>query len=173
MKTMTHMRKFGWMLVVVCGLTTSLSAKEKEATDAAVEAVKTYRKALEVGELKSVVFSIANFQGYPQGMVEEKQKRLIGLVREGRLNLWIFPQASKAVGDFAVVTVGDGEEPAPDDPFYLIRRDGEWKILPSLTRWKDEQLNLTEAQETALSGLEKFHDQMRKELRNMQDVGVE
>ena len=147
----------------------SLHADE---ANGAVAVVKSFRTSLEKGQAQDAVKHIASFPGVPREMSEEEVARCADIVKTGA-KLWIFPQGSKVQGECAMVTVGDGEEPSPDDPFYLIRQDGRWKFLPGLTRWNEQGVVLTDGEKKIFAELEKFHDTFRKKFRDDPDLIVE
>jgi hypothetical protein len=69
------------------------------------------------------------------------------------------------IGDCAVVVIGDGEQRTPDDPCYLLKQGGAWKVLPELARWQDDSFELTEEQKRAFESLEKQYEEEQKRLR--------
>jgi hypothetical protein len=154
---------FGSLITLGMALFAPLYAGE---VDDAVSVVKSFRAALEKGLEKEAVAHIVSFPDVPRQMNEEEVARLIQLIKTVELKLWIFPQGSKVLGECAVVTIGDSVKPTPDDPFYLIRRDGKWKLLPSLMHWNEDGVVLTEGEKKNFAELEKFHDANRKKIRN-------
>ena len=170
MKMIKRTRWLAAFFGMICVVT---SLARAEGVDEAVKTVKAYRAALVAGKLEEAMQHIAKFPGVQKEEAEEDSRRLIQLTKDEGLKLWIFPQGSITAGKYAVVTIGDGEAPAPDDPLYLILQDKKWKLLPGLTSWKYETYGLTPEEKTAFAALEEFHDKARKQLRNEDDRIVE
>ena len=89
----------------------------------------------------------------------------------------------KISGDCAVIVanekkVGGSEDALNIDPAFLIKQNGEWKVMPSLTEWNlldrvpaDKQpasMKLDETKVAAYKELEKWFDERSNALRDQQ-----
>ena len=69
------------------------------------------------------------------------------------------------VEDCAVVIFEDGEKGKPDyDPAFLIKQDGQWKVLLKLTDWDEEEFETSEAQKKRLKELDEWFDKEKDRL---------
>jgi hypothetical protein len=138
-------------------------ARAQDDSKSVIAALTAYRAALKSGDVNRVLKLTVAPSDYPidrfRARIEHDVTRLT------KVKLWIFPESAKVSGDCAVVVVGDGAKPTPDDPAYLLKQDGQWKVLPEVTQWKDEAVTLTEKQEEAFTQLTKVYEETQKQMR--------
>jgi len=157
------MRAFATTLIVIAA--TSLFAAAPEEGTAIVSALKTFRAALKAGEVDRAVALSARFPRVSADQLRQSTEELVDRFRSGTLSLWIFPSSVVVSGDCAVVVVGDGEAPAPDDPAYLLRQNNQWKVFPGLSAWDEDAFDLTVPQREAFTKLREAYKEAKKQLR--------
>ncbi len=158
------------LLLTVCA--GNILAADSE-TESVITFLKGYRTALKKGEINSAIEMTAKFPEYPAAAIKEDTVRYSELSVSDELKLWIFPTSCKVVGDCAVVIVGDNLSPSADDPAYFLRQDGVWKIIPALTDWEDDYIELSEEERKSFGELTEHVEEQKSILRSIANPVVE
>ena len=138
-----------------------------------IDALKKYREALVAGETDTAVTLTASFQDLPAETIKLKTQNSVEATRSGRLKIWIFPANAKVIEGCGALIIGDGEKPAVDDPAYIIKQGGEWKVLLKLTDWNRPHFKISEQQKKAFEQLQTHISAKKKELRAASNPKVE
>jgi hypothetical protein len=155
------------MLPLVC------AADDAAETKGMINALKKYREALVAGQTDAAVSLTASFSDLPAEAVKSKTQDYVEATRSGRLRIWIFPTSAKVIDGCGALIIGDGEEPAADDPAYMIKQGDEWKVLLKLTNWNQPYFKITEEQKKAFEQLQTHISAQKKELRAASNPKVE
>lgn len=176
---MAHHRHHIRVLFAIVILSATLSFAQTQPTtstsqpaDSAIEAVRQFRNALKDGDMKRAREMIAPMTEMPnQEMInrelEEDLQRFMDSFSSGQSDFEVLD--AKESGDFAVVIVKEnlkrGNRAFDIDPLYLIRRDGQWKLLAELTEYNQpiHGLNATQLDEYKI--LEKWFEVREEKLR--------
>ncbi len=119
------------------------------------------------GDTGKAVALTATFPRLSSEQVRQVTQAYTDKAKAGNLKIWIYPSSVSVSGDCAVVVIGDDEEPTLNDPdpAYLLRQNGEWKVLLKLTNWKQDFIELNDDQKRAFTQLEATYKETRKRLR--------
>ena len=128
-----------------------------------VSALIEYRTALEGKDIDRAVALTATFSKLPGEQIRERTQQFSNRVSAGGLKLWVYPSSAHEIEDCGVVLIGD--QPFPDDPAYLLKQEGRWKILLGLTNWRREYFELSDTQTKAFEQLEEHHQITKQALR--------
>lgn len=128
--------------------------------------LRTYREALVEGDLpQAMKLTVSVSSKIPVSALEEKTQSWMDRFKAGQSRIWIYPNSTTVIEDCALVVCGDHDEPTADDPAYLIKQGGEWKVLLGLTSWKRDIFELSEQQKSRFTELEEHLKKLKKEMR--------
>lgn len=132
---------------------------------AIVSVLKAYRAALNAGNTEQALALTATFPSVSPKETRQSTQELVDAIKSGTLKLWIYSSSVTVSGDCAVVVIGDGENPTPDDPAYLLRQEGNWRVFPRLAQWDELSTALTLQQRETFTRLGSAYKEAKKELR--------
>lgn len=138
-----------------------------------IAVLKDYRQALKNGDIDMAIKMTATFPKYPAAAIREDTVRYSELSASGELHFWIFPSSCKVIEECAVVLLGDNLSPSADDPGYLLKQDGKWKIIPALTDWEDDYIELTNKQKISFQKLAEHVSNQKRILRSSDSPTIE
>ncbi len=104
------------------------------------EALGAFKKAAQTKSFEETWKHAAKFDGLPKEATEyfkAKVQKFIDLTGKG----WDFEIVEEKIeADCAVVVINEskkgGQKAFDLDPAFLIKQDGEWRVLPEVTDWK-------------------------------------
>jgi hypothetical protein len=140
-------------------------ADDSGETVVMIDALKKYREALVAGKTEAAVALTASFPDLPVEAVKSKTGDYVEAARTGRLKIWIFPTSAKVIDGCGALIIGDGEEPAADDPAYMIKQADGWKVLLKLTDWNRPFFKHSDEQKKAFEHLQTHVAEQMKYLR--------
>jgi general secretion pathway protein G len=113
-----------------------------------------YYKALKNGDLEKAKAMTAKFKTLPNEYLNKYTEKYSKLAKDGEMVMKLEPKSMKVIGDCAVVTFKDGDKKRPDyDPAYLVKQNGEWKILLKFTQWGDRRFTFSDEQKIRFTEL--------------------
>lgn len=130
-----------------------------------VAAVKEFRAAIEEGNLSSIMNLTAESVNLSEKQINGYAYSLVAYHRAGWPGFWIFPETAKVDQDCGVVYTSEAK-PRLEDAFYLLKQDGDWKMmcmLDNYTDWKKlTYYELTDSQKLRFGKLEKHTKELKK-----------
>lgn len=113
-----------------------------------------YFKVLKDGDLEKAKAMTAKFKTLPDEYLNKYTKKYSKLAKDGEMVIKLEPKSMKVIEGCAVVTFKDGDNKHPDyDPAYLVKQNGEWKVLLKFTQWDDRRFTLTDEQKRQFTEL--------------------
>jgi hypothetical protein len=148
---------------------------EKPATTQAAKlspsaiTVRQFHDALKAGKASDALKFIGASPS-PIRDAEKRVKRLATTLSGGEWDFEILD--SKASGEIAVVMINDylksGRKTIDIKPWYLIRQQGEWKLLGKFTDFELKEYGFDADRVAAYRGLEKWANEREPQLRKEQ-----
>jgi hypothetical protein len=166
------MKKFTLLFVLICQ---SLYAGTP------TEAMTAFLKGAKAQNFEETWKHSAQFEGIEEDFKQYLQSRVQKILDLSAKGWHLELLEEKISGDCAVIVlneinVGDTNKSFDIDPAFLIKQKGEWKVIPSLTKWDlldripvDKQpssVKLDEVKVAAYKGLEKWFEERSKAIRD-------
>jgi len=152
-------------IALIVFLAAATMALAQDSEQAVLACLKNYREAVKAGDTDKAVALSATFPKLPAARLRQSTQEFIDQAKAGNLRIRLYSSSVNVLENCAVVVIGDGEKPAPDDPAYLIQRDGQWKVLPDLTSWEREYMEFSADERRAFAQLRETYKQVKKRLR--------
>ncbi len=135
------------VLASVLGLGACRSAPESDNSEAAgpapIDVAAEFIQALRSQDVDAIKAMLAEFEGVPAGAYADEHRDLARAAEYfGSGKAFLIPIEGYVIGDYAVVAVDERSGSTPGrvrdlDPFYLIRQDGAWRVMPEPTSYDD------------------------------------
>lgn len=143
------------------------------------EALNAFGKAAKEQKFEDAWKHTAQFEGASEEVnnyLKSLVRKVFKLSKEG----WSFEILEEKIsGDCAVIILNEIKEPGQNglniDPAFLIRQNGEWKVMPKLTQWdvsaripagqQPASMKLDEKKIAAYQELEKWVDERTEALQ--------
>jgi hypothetical protein len=155
---MKTIRKMFWAVIaLVIGLPCLTSTLA--AADAPTKVGAQYVDALKKNDLAKAISLSARFTK----LAEEEMERLTSKVAAALKGkpMTILAEPSKILEDCAVVI---GKQSEMDlDPVYLLKQGGQWRVLPTITRYDHQSFELSEVQQARFLQLKTWFKEMKAE----------
>lgn len=136
-----------------------------------VTTVKELRAAIEEENLSKIMDLTAKTRNLSEKQIYNYAYSLVAYHRAGWSGFWVFPKTAKVEKGCAVIFTSE-EKHRLEDNFYLLKQDGEWKILcmkDGYTNWR--QLKFYEFSDSQKLRFEKL-DQYTKQLKKKAKKGM-
>jgi hypothetical protein len=167
-----------FVLMMFASIAMGAEGKGKPATRATTQAKKLPECALVVrqfhddlrGAKVAEALKLLAISPQPVRDAERRVKRLSTLLSGANWDFSILD--AKEAGDIAVVLIDDylkdGRRTIDIKPWYLIRQQGEWKLLGKFTDFELKEYGFDAARIEAYRGLEKWANEREPQLRKEQ-----
>lgn len=105
-----------------------------------IEVLGAFKKAAQDNDFEETWKHTAQFEGIPGEATEYLKKRVQRIIDllSGEYDFEIIEE--KIENNCAVIVINEslkgGEKAFDLDPVYLIKQDGEWKVMPDFTDWR-------------------------------------
>ena len=135
------------------------------------ETLSAFKKSIDTGDLEAAWGYIVIVEGLPEdstAYLKDRVERFIKMSKAG----WSFDIVKEKIeGKCAVVLINekskDGKKTTDYDPAYLIKQNGEWKLMPKVSSW-DMAEQIDKDSVASFEQLKLWFDAQKNELKKQE-----